>query len=152
MFPERSTHRVLADMPPLKAHEPWDLLEVETLELHADPARRNACCCMRDLEGALAAVESFARASATNDAVVPVVVLAAMSNVTGCALDVPCVNELIHRYGGVACWDIAAMAAHKHLDFKYLPNSPLLLEPLARLAPPLRVNSLFVWFFVCRVP
>lgn len=120
VFPERSSHRVLPDPPSLAPKEPWDLLEVETLELHADVSGGCAACSLDDLEAALSAARSFAHSSATNDSVLPVVVLAATSNVTGCSLDVYAVNELVHKYGGVACWDVAAMAAHKQLDFKYV--------------------------------
>ena len=44
-------------------------------------------------------------------------VLAAASNITGSALDMHEVNERVHRYGGVVCWDAAALAAHRKLDF-----------------------------------
>jgi selenocysteine lyase/cysteine desulfurase len=49
--------------------------------------------------------------------VLALVVLAAASNITGSALDMHEVNERVHRYGGVVCWDAAALAAHRKLDF-----------------------------------
>ena len=126
VFPDRSWHRVLPDPPALQPKEAWDLLEVETLELHNDMSGGCAACSLDDLEAALAASRCFAHSSATNDSVLPVVVLAATSNVTGCSQDVYAVNELVHKYGGVTCWDVAAMAAHRKLDFKYV-------APLKRL-------------------
>lgn len=117
IFPARSCHRVLQDPPTLKPQEPWELLEVETLELRTEVRGGCARCDVADLEAALAAVSEFRETSATNDAVLAVVVLAATSNVTGCSLDVCAINELVHAHQGIACWDVAAMAHHKRLDF-----------------------------------
>ena len=117
IFPARSCHRVLQDPPALKPQEPWELLEVETLELHTDLSGGCARCDVGDLEASLAAVSQFRQASATTDSVLAVVVLAGTSNVTGCSLDMCAVNELVHAHQGIACWDVAAMAHHRRLNF-----------------------------------
>jgi len=117
IFPTRSSHRILQDPPALKPQEPWELLEVETLELHAD--MRGGCgrCDLADLAQALDKVTRFGETSATNDSVLAVVVLAGTSNVSGCSLDMYGVNELVHQHAGLVCWDVAATAAHRKLDF-----------------------------------
>ena len=118
VFPSRSTHRVLQDAPALEAREAWELLEVETLELMT-AGRRPGCthCCLADLEECLSGAREFAARSATVDAVLPLVVLAGTSNVSGCAPDTRLVNQLVHRFGGLICWDLAAMASHRRFDF-----------------------------------
>lgn len=49
--------------------------------------------------------------------VIPIVVLSAGSNVTGLQTDTAAINELVHRYNGITCWDFAAVSAHSKIDF-----------------------------------
>jgi selenocysteine lyase/cysteine desulfurase len=46
----------------------------------------------------------------------------AASNVTGIVTDVDAVSILLHRFGGLACWDYAAAAPHLPLDMNPLPD------------------------------
>lgn len=55
--------------------------------------------------------------------VIPVCILSAASNVTGIHVNVPFINELIHSFNGLACWDFAAVSAHSKVNFN-VPNQP----------------------------
>jgi selenocysteine lyase/cysteine desulfurase len=46
----------------------------------------------------------------------------AASNVTGIVTDVDVVSILLHRFGGLACWDYAAAAPHLRLDMNPSPD------------------------------
>lgn len=52
-----------------------------------------------------------------NVEIVPLCVLSAGSNITGLQANVSDINELIHSYNGIACWDFAAVSAHSKIDF-----------------------------------
>lgn len=55
--------------------------------------------------------------------VIPVCILSAGSNVTGLQVNVVDINEVIHSFNGIACWDFAAVSAHSQIDFNP-PNHP----------------------------
>eukprot|EP01064_Diplonema_japonicum_P028760 TRINITY_DN4497_c0_g2_i9.p1 TRINITY_DN4497_c0_g2~~TRINITY_DN4497_c0_g2_i9.p1 ORF type:complete len:683 (+),score=218.24 TRINITY_DN4497_c0_g2_i9:65-2113(+) len=46
----------------------------------------------------------------------PVAILSAASNVTGIAINAAHVNTIVHAHGGVALWDLAAVAGHMRMD------------------------------------
>ncbi|KAF4736428.1 hypothetical protein FOZ62_031929 [Perkinsus olseni] len=83
-------------------------VEVELVTLPLDPVKGTAS--VDGLEEVLKKVMSFNRHH--HDFAVPVVVLSACSNVTGARLDIPTVSTLVHKYHGIAAWDLAAIAAH----------------------------------------
>ncbi|KAF4694663.1 hypothetical protein FOZ63_005735, partial [Perkinsus olseni] len=87
-------------------------VEVELVTLPLDPVKGTAS--VDGLEEVLKKVMSFNRHH--HDFAVPVVVLSACSNVTGARLDIPTVSTLVHKYHGIAAWDLAAIAAHNKVD------------------------------------
>ncbi|KAF4656752.1 hypothetical protein FOL47_008756 [Perkinsus chesapeaki] len=93
-------------------------IEIELVTLPLDPLKGTAS--VEGLESVLEKVAHFNRRSP--GFAVPVVVLSACSNVTGACLNMPEVSTLIHKYNGVAAWDLAAIAAHKKVDMNPLSH------------------------------
>ncbi|KAF4740643.1 hypothetical protein FOZ62_010357, partial [Perkinsus olseni] len=78
-------------------------LEVELVTLPLDPVKGTAS--IESLENVLRKVTEINRHR--HDFAVPVTVLSACSNVTGARLDIPTVSALVHKYNGIAAWDLA---------------------------------------------
>jgi len=103
---DTSTHRISKDAPAISSDPsaPWEMMEVETLELSPDPSLVLEADevevggigggAVHGLAEALEAISSFRASSASNGSVVPVCVLSAVSNVTGIAPDVAAANEV----------------------------------------------------------
>uniref|UniRef100_A0A7S4RBV9 Aminotransferase class V domain-containing protein n=1 Tax=Alexandrium monilatum TaxID=311494 RepID=A0A7S4RBV9_9DINO len=64
--------------------------------------------CLRDLEERLVEVAA--------EGALALCLLSAASNVTGGVQDVASVTELVHRAGGLACWDLAGLSGHRRPD------------------------------------
>lgn len=122
---KNSQHATSQDPPTLSQHTDtlWELMEIETLELPCDA--KSGLFRLSDLEVALSAIRHFGECSAVNQSVLALCVLSAASNVTGCCPDMQKTTELIHTYSGIACWDLAALAAHKKFEMNptHRPNA-----------------------------
>ncbi|KAF8819761.1 hypothetical protein IE077_004028, partial [Cardiosporidium cionae] len=56
--------------------------------------------------------------------VILIVLLTAVSNVTGVQQNIQKLSNLVHRYGGILCWDLAAAVGHIPIDLNPV-DSPL---------------------------
>ena len=89
---------VISVEPPLASSDPEVRLDAESCTL--DEA---------DLAAKLEKISGHKGAKA-------ICILSAGSNVTGLLADVKKLTSIIHRYGGIACWDYAATAGHVQPD------------------------------------
>lgn len=125
-YPHATTAPLLEDS--LCAHAPGD--SRSNVEIEVCTVRLNPHTCKMDeadLSDKLEKVSGHKGAKA-------VCIFSAGSNVTGLMADVPGITSLVHRHGGLACWDYAATAGHVQPDLN-LPGFPDAAVDVAFFSP-----------------